>query len=189
MSDTVIATRAQINIGSLTVDGFMLPDGSYRMSQSGTAEAIGLGRQSLSDFLRSKAIKQLLGDGFTGQKFEEISIDPSERESGQSRFNATPLDVVSAYWLWHSSRGNKQALALSMALILETLERRFDSAFGVERSEGDRDTLLASRVESLETDINQAYVAADDIQNENTILWQYIKDNNLPGPYLLPDDE
>ena len=104
MSDTVIATRAIITIGPLSVDGFMLPDGSYRMSQSDTAKAIDLGRQSLSDFLRSKAIKRLLGEGFTGQKFEEISINPEERVSGRSRFNATPLDVVSAYWLWHASR-------------------------------------------------------------------------------------
>ena len=42
MTDTVIATRSTITIGPLSVDGFMLPDGSYRMSQTQTAEAVGL---------------------------------------------------------------------------------------------------------------------------------------------------
>ena len=31
MTDTVIATRATIAIGPLSVDGFMLPDGSYQL--------------------------------------------------------------------------------------------------------------------------------------------------------------
>ena len=40
MSDSIKATRATVAIGGLTVDAFMLPDGSYRMSQSGAAAAI-----------------------------------------------------------------------------------------------------------------------------------------------------
>lgn len=34
MTESVRAVRASVQIGSLTVDGFMLPDGSYRMSQT-----------------------------------------------------------------------------------------------------------------------------------------------------------
>ncbi len=44
----------------------MLPDGSYRMSQAQVAEAVDLSRRNVSDFLRSKAIKALLGEGYTG---------------------------------------------------------------------------------------------------------------------------
>lgn len=32
MSESIKATRATVAIGALIVDGFMLPDGSYRMS-------------------------------------------------------------------------------------------------------------------------------------------------------------
>ena len=45
MSESVRAVRASVQIGSLTVDGFMLPDGSYRMSQTQAAECIGGGIQ------------------------------------------------------------------------------------------------------------------------------------------------
>ena len=33
MTESVKAVRAPVQIGYLTVDGFMLPDGSYRMSR------------------------------------------------------------------------------------------------------------------------------------------------------------
>ncbi len=41
MTESVRAVRAPVQIGSLTVDGFMLPDGSYRMSQTQAAECVG----------------------------------------------------------------------------------------------------------------------------------------------------
>jgi len=50
MTESVRAVRAGVQIGSLTVDGFMLPDGSYRMSQTQIAEAVGLSRRNVSDF-------------------------------------------------------------------------------------------------------------------------------------------
>lgn len=40
MSESIKATRATVAIGALTVDAFMLPDGSYRMSQTQAAEAV-----------------------------------------------------------------------------------------------------------------------------------------------------
>lgn len=40
MTESTRAIRALLQIGSLTVDGFMLPDGSYRMSQTQAAETI-----------------------------------------------------------------------------------------------------------------------------------------------------
>jgi len=61
------AKRVTVEIGDLEVEGFQMPDGSYQMSQSSAAEAVGLGRQNVSDFLRSKAIKGLLGESYTGQ--------------------------------------------------------------------------------------------------------------------------
>lgn len=41
MTKSVRAFRASVQIGSLAVDGFVLPDGSYRMSQTPAAECVG----------------------------------------------------------------------------------------------------------------------------------------------------
>jgi hypothetical protein len=42
MTESIKATRASVQIGAMEVDGFMLPDGSYRMSQTQAAECVGM---------------------------------------------------------------------------------------------------------------------------------------------------
>ena len=102
MSESIKATRATVAVGGLTVDAFMLPDGSYRMSQTQAAEAVGKDEINARRFLTSRSINAIRGEGYT----------PDSIESGQTRFNALPLDVVTAYWLYQSSQSNKQALDL-----------------------------------------------------------------------------
>ncbi|MCC3498356.1 MAG: hypothetical protein JGK03_15555 [Microcoleus sp. PH2017_25_DOB_D_A] len=82
MTESVRAVRAAVQIGSLTVDGFMLPDGSYRMSQTQVVEAAGLSRRNVSDFLRSNAGESLLGEGYTGTIFECDYYERLLREHG-----------------------------------------------------------------------------------------------------------
>ena len=84
---------------------------------------------------------------------------------GGSRIRALPLEVIGAYWLWQAARGNKQALSLVMALLTETLERRFDEAFGITRTELDRNELLSQRVQELERDISEAFWVVGSSQN------------------------
>ena len=62
MTESIKATRASVQIGSLEVDGFMLPDGSYRMSLTQTAECVEKPARSTFDFLRSKALRRLLSE-------------------------------------------------------------------------------------------------------------------------------
>jgi hypothetical protein len=50
VTESVRAIRASVQIGFLTVDGFMLPDGSYRMSQTQAAECVGLSERNTSFF-------------------------------------------------------------------------------------------------------------------------------------------
>lgn len=63
--ESVKATRTTIEIGSFAVDGFMLLDGSYRMSQTQTAECLNMPEINTRRFLDSRAIKALLGKGYT----------------------------------------------------------------------------------------------------------------------------
>lgn len=162
------AKRETVAIGQLSVDGFQMPDGSYRMSITGIAEAIGTSQQNATNFLRSNALKALQAGGYTPQTSEQIEVESEGQGRGQTRITAVPLDITFAFWLYQCSRGNRQAYNLVAALGLETLERRFDTAFGVERSESDRNALLTQRlqterdaaVEALaQPDINAEYVA------------------------------
>lgn len=193
MSESIKATRATVAIGALTVDAFMLPDGSYRMSQTQASEAVGLSRQNVSDFLRSNAIKTLLGEGYTSpiSGSEQIEIESEGDKRGQSRFNSVPLEVVGAYWLWQSYRGNKKALALCMALITESLERRFDNAFGVVRTEQDRNDATTARIKALESDLanlGEGFAIDDDIRRELNDLKTWLRDHGI-NPYGLPSGD
>ncbi|OLP15407.1 hypothetical protein BST81_26580 [Leptolyngbya sp. 'hensonii'] len=166
MSASTKASRSQVAIGSITVDGFILPDGSYRMSQTQVAECVGLTERNAREFLQSKALKSMLGDGYT-PAISEIQSDEDQLR-GSSRIRALPLDVVSAYWLWQSFRGNKKALALCMAMVLETLERRFDTAFGVTKSEQEYNELLTERMRLFQDlqRLGEAYATDDLIRQE-----------------------
>jgi hypothetical protein len=99
MSDSVKASRAIVQIGSIQVDGFMLPDGSYRMSQAQAAEAIEEPPVYALRFLRSKDSKALLEETYTDYTPESVEVEPESGKRGQTRINALPLEVVSAYWL------------------------------------------------------------------------------------------
>ncbi|MBW4440178.1 MAG: hypothetical protein KME10_02860 [Plectolyngbya sp. WJT66-NPBG17] len=112
------------------------------MSQTQAAQIIGKPEINARRFLESKGIKALLGQGYTP---DSIEIEPdADQVRGQSRFNALPLEVVTAYWFTQATRGDAQAQSLVWGLLTETLERRFDSAFGVQRSEDDFNQRLGS---------------------------------------------
>ena len=182
------AKRATVAIGSSQVDAFQMPDGSYCMSQVQVAECIGTTPQNASNFLRSKAFKALRGGESTDQSFETIEVESSQQTTGGTRINAVPLDVVWDFWLYQCSRGNKQAYNLLAALGLESLERRFDAAFGVERSEGERDALLTQR---LQADLAAAVdaLAEPDLRTEREArLEQQLRDAGLE-PWQLPPNE
>lgn len=91
--------------------------------------------------------------------------------------------MVSKYWLWQAFRGNKKALALVDALLEESLERRFDLAFGVERSEAERNTLLAQRLQQTEAQLEvlgEAYAEPELLREENERL-RLLDDNYFGG--------
>ncbi|MEA5451823.1 hypothetical protein VB780_24820 [Leptolyngbya sp. CCNP1308] len=179
------AKRSTVAIGSLSIAGFQMPDGSYRMSQTQAAECIGKPEINARRFLDSRGIKALRGEGYTP---DTIEVDSPEQERGQTRFNALPLDVVSAYWLWEASKGNQQAIALCYALMAETLERRFDNAFGVERSESDREALLAQRLQADLSALGEAYAEPDELREQVARLEQQLRDAGLE-PWQLPPSE
>lgn len=184
-------TRTDIPIGELVVDGYQLADGEYRMSQAQAAEAIGESPVYALRFLRSNDSKALLGEAYTDYTPEAIALPTKQGARGESRMNALPLEVVSAYWLYRAYRGNKRAMSLCMALITESLERRFDTAFGVTRTESERNARLIERNAQLEQALNIIRSGLEfeaELERENAYFWQWFQDRNI-DPYALPSEE
>ena len=188
MTESIKATRASVQIGSLEVDGFMLPDGSYRMSQAQVAQSVGKSPVNALRFLESKALKGLLGEGYTDYTPEQIEIEPEPGRRGQSRFNALPLEVATAYWVNQCFQGNKQALALVIALTTESLERRFDNAFGVTRTEQERNERLEQRIQQLEQTLGEAFAFAEQANYEKQYMESVLRQHGI-DPWALPNTE
>lgn len=188
MSESVRASRSTVTVGSSSVDGFRLPDGGYRMSQAQAAESIDESPVNALRFLSSRDSKALLGDSFTDYTPESIEVESQSGQRGQARINALPLEVVAAYWMSRAYRGNKKAFLLCWALITETLERRFDRAFGVTRSDDEWDRQLSDRlIEHMEVSLSNAFEEADTALSRERLLEQQLRDNGIE-PWALPGE-
>ncbi|WP_206603012.1 hypothetical protein [Leptolyngbya ohadii] len=185
MADEIRAQRATVVLGDIEIEGFMLPDGSYRMSQTQAAEIVEKPEINARRFLDSKAIKALLGGGYTP---DSIEVEAAQLR-GQTRINALPLNVVTAYWFTQARQGNEKAASLVWAMLTETLERRFDRAFGVSRSEDDWNQQLSERIiVQLENDVASALAESDLSRYRERLLEQQLRDNGIE-PWALPGDQ
>jgi hypothetical protein len=184
MTDSTKATRATVTIGNLAIEGFMLPDGRYQMSQTQVAEAIGKPEINARRFLDSKGIKGLLGKAYTP---DTIEVDSSDSARGQTRINAIPIEVATAYWFNQASKGDNQALILVWSLLTESLERRFDAAFGVSRTEQERDDRLSSRIQQLEQDLT-VLGDAFEVDNAQSIELQAYREESQRLRSLLTEN-
>ncbi len=208
MPESLKATRAPITIGSIQVDGFMLPDGSYRMSLSQAGELVDKQAQGVSNFLRSKFLKRLLGEGEGISNFlpaesiqalttegytpDQLAVDIGDGGSrGQTRIRGLPLEVVSLYWIWECYRGNRRAFVFVVALATESLRRRFDKAFGVERSEQEYDELVDRKIQQLTQQLDllgEAYATEDIIRQERDLFLRQLRELGA-DPWELPGEE
>jgi len=191
MSESIKAIRATVAVGDLTVDAFMLPSGEYLMSQAGAAAAIADAPVYALRFLKTNDSKLLLGQAFTDYNPDVIEVESEPDVRGQTRINALPLEVVVAYWLYRAFKGNKAAFILSGALIAESLERRFDCAFGVVRTEQERNDATTSKIKTLESDLanlGEGFALDDDIRRERDYLLSLLREQGL-DPYVLPDGD
>jgi hypothetical protein len=109
VTESVRAVRASVQIGSLTVDGFMLPNGSYRMSQTQAAECVGLSERNASFFFNRIQYQHR-------QSADTQEIQSNSGKRGQSRIKAVSLEEAIDYWGYQASKGNLKAIMLLEAI-------------------------------------------------------------------------
>jgi hypothetical protein len=138
------ARRETIALGSIPLDVFQLPDGSYRMSQTQVAEAVDLEESYIRRFLSSKWLKALPGMDRSSDDFERIDY-----EGRGKPIRAIPLETATLFWVYQVWQKNRQALVLVVATVQEALERRADAAFGIARSEAEYQAATAEMMKLL----------------------------------------
>ena len=96
------AKRATIQLGDRGLDVFQLPDGSYWLSQTQVAEAVGLEEIYTRRFLRSKWLKTLPGKGYTPDDLPKIEVEPTGGTRGQTRIAPVDLTTAALFWVYSS---------------------------------------------------------------------------------------
>ncbi len=128
--------RRSIQIGDISLEVAMLPDGSYRLSQTEVAGAIDKQESSIRSFRGSKWLKSLVGKAFQSAG---LAIEGSNKPIAP-----VSLELAALYWQKWASVGNSKALALVVALIKRSLYDRANEVFGVKCTEAERSSQLTA---------------------------------------------
>jgi len=142
MAQTAKARKAIIQLGSNLLEVFQLPTGEYRLSQSEVTGVIGKPNRSIIEFLQAKSSEVL--------QYKEFELSKAlPVESSNKPIKPISIQVATAYWRYWDKRNNLQASALVDACVLESIERRADKAFGIERTEREYNDRFNKIVQTL----------------------------------------
>ncbi|MBW4541257.1 MAG: hypothetical protein KME43_19275 [Myxacorys chilensis ATA2-1-KO14] len=142
MPNTIKATRVSISLGAISLNGYQMPDGSYRLAGRNVTDAIDVQHKSLGEVMGVKSLKQLPG--------ADLAWGNIKADTGES-FVPVALEDASKYWLQMALKGNQKAAAITEACLVEALERRFDEAFNIVKSEAERNLLFKARTQGIQT--------------------------------------
>lgn len=135
------ARRATIELGDRILQVFQLADGEYGLSQTQVGKLPGKDENYVRKFLGSKSLEALPYKDYTPVKL------PVEGE--RTRINLISIDLAIAFWTKEATAGNAEAARLLGACAVESIERRADKAFGIERTETERNQRLVATFQRL----------------------------------------
>lgn len=116
----------------LTVDGYRLPNGEFRVGITGASTVLGFAKSWLSQVhtRQGKALKALQGLGFEGFTLE--GVVSRDDISGSSKVKTISLNDFALLILYGATQKKKEAIALQLALTKMSLMDFFMEAFGEE---------------------------------------------------------
>ena len=137
---TIKAERTTVDVGEIQINAYMLPDGTYRLAGRNVTDAVEKHDSSLRETMGVRSLKAL--------PHADLSLSEVRANTGET-FVPVAIEDAVAYWAIMASKGNVKALAIVVALATESLERRADRAFGIQRTEQERDERMKLRVKRI----------------------------------------
>jgi hypothetical protein len=147
VTKTIKAERVTIELGSVPVNVYQLPDGSYRLAGKNITDAVKEDDKALPRLYGVKSLKDLPGAGSESGK-ESVKIS-----AGKEGVPFFPVSIEDAtrFWFDRAKKGNELAGAIVEAALIESIERRADKAFGKARSEAEYNERFKNRVNGILT--------------------------------------
>jgi hypothetical protein len=130
------ALVAQIDLGFAKFNGLMIPDGRYAIAVPQIAELF-----QFNPNQASRDLKRLLGNDF--------QFDQAKSELNPKAVNIVYLEDFGQIIRALDKKGNPIAIAFIDAILVESLERRFDNSFGKKVSEEERNARLELRIKRI----------------------------------------
>lgn len=114
----------------LSVDGYLMPNGEFRVGITGASEVLGFAKNWLGRVTRTEAktLKALQGLGFKGLQ----EVGKVMGETGSQSVTTISLNDFSLLILYAAMQGKKQAIALQLSLTQMSLKDFFYFSFGKE---------------------------------------------------------
>jgi len=114
-------TKATIYLGSITLEAYRIPDGTYKLYAEAVAGAVGKSSGDLVRFLK--------GDSPQALPYKDYGIINAQTVQVENGNAVQPVPVLLAvsYWLFEAFNGNKKAQALAQAWMAESIDHRIDS--------------------------------------------------------------
>ena len=137
MNLTQKAVRAVIELGSIELDCYQMPDGSYSYGIEYLAKLIDKDKTILSDKKSPYLLKTLLGEDKTSQTVKIDGIGYTYKSISQSQFGKALGSLARL--------GHSKAVAILEATFEEALERRADIAHQKVRTEQEYNERLDER--------------------------------------------
>ena len=133
----VKSKRATVTLApNIEINAYLLPNGDIKLAGRNVTDAVEEPNNSLIRIMGVKSLKALPG---ADSSLIQIKADTGETVTPVS------IDDAIAYWTKMAIKGNTKAATLIGALAAESIERRVDRAFGIQRTEEERDLRLATR--------------------------------------------
>jgi hypothetical protein len=144
VKSTQRAVKAVIHLGSIPLDVYQMPDGSYKLFIESITAAIDRPNNDLLRFLSGKSPQAL------PYKNRNLLQDPMVEVEGYGGYiKPIPIELASGYWLYRAVKGNLIAQAIIQASLTESIERRADKAFEFERTEKEYNQKFGERLEDF----------------------------------------
>jgi hypothetical protein len=178
------ARKATINYGGIDLEVYQLPDGSYKLSQTQTAQAIGHTEANVRNRLKKDTLQ--VTENLDSEQGLTI-VQRVKVEGSTTWFNAVPFKWVVAYWSSYAEKGNVKAKALLAAGAEETLTRLADQAFGIQKTEAQyhQETVanvqqneqmflmmqqMMQQMENQSNMINNLSVRFEEVERQNSLM-------------------
>ncbi len=160
MNTVIKAIRATILLGDIELDVLQFPDGSYHLFINQLNQELSI---KASDSTGKKYLQPLIDK-------EPNRVNQASVEGIKSNLKTLSIDLVSEAIQAYAQIGNQKCIAIAIACLAESLERRADAAFNVIRTEAERNERLDTRISGILsryfwTDLIDAYIRSHEVSD------------------------